>query len=248
MRSPAAAIKDIAQAVERDPLLCAQLLRIAAAAAHGQGAVASAEAALDRLGPQRVRPLVIAWSTRRLFVSHDAHIRSAMAGIWERSLMIGLLARDLTALSGSAAPETAFLAGLLQDIGRPVVASFLLELEKHAESRKQRTLSPATFRTLVDQLATSVGIALVDRWQLEPDFASAVKSPGDFDAGNRASVPNFVRFAAAVVTTIDPPPRPESLDEARALVMVGRSLLDLDDEIVGRVTKDLKERARKLMQ
>ena len=50
--------------------------------------------------------------------------------------MVALLARDLMALAGADAAETAFLGGLLQDVGRPIVSAFLLELEKHAEARR----------------------------------------------------------------------------------------------------------------
>lgn len=246
LRDPNVSMKAVVAAVEKDPLLAAQMLRSANAAANG-GTVATLEAALVRIGLVRVRTLVLAACAHRVFTSRDARIQAIFNGLWEHSLAVGVLARDLVSLSGGDA-GSAFLAGILHDIGKPAVGAFLLELEKLAASRGQRFIPPTTWLEVVTGAHRNVGLAIARSWALPETVVQAIESCSDFDPGDRTSIANHVRFANAVTKTLDLYVGPFDTQEVEAQVMVGRSLLSIDDELLSRVTGDLRDRTRKLMQ
>ena len=74
----------------------------------------------------------------------------------------------------------------------------------------------------------------------------AVEQCGDYDVAHRQSTGNAVRFANAIVKqqgitigAVDP-------QENDALIMLGRSLLDVDEQAVERLTTNLKARTLEL--
>src|SRR5262249_31647460 len=124
-------VKKLVGIVEQDPLIAAHMLRLANTAAYGAGGVRTLEAAVARLGLAKLKTILFELSARQGFQSHDGRLAAATRAVWGRSVAVAPGARDLCALSSIAAEaDTAYLAGLLHDIGKPLVASMLLEAEK----------------------------------------------------------------------------------------------------------------------
>src|SRR5687768_14512413 len=100
LRDPNFTTKRVVALIEKDPLLAVRVLRVANSAVYGGGGnLARLDSAVSRLGSQKLRTLLIDLSARQVFVSKDKRIARAMDGIWEHSLAVALIARDLTALS-----------------------------------------------------------------------------------------------------------------------------------------------------
>lgn len=241
------ALKQVSAHLSRDPVLSAQLVRLASGAAHGSP-VRTVEQAVTRLGAQRVRAFLVEAGARKLFDSRAPSIAEAARGLWVHSLAVALLARDVAALCGSAEGETAYLAGLLHDVGKPVLASILLEAERMlAASRPTAPWFKAdAWLGAIQGVHRKVGVALAERWGLPDAVVAAIRDCGDFDSGDRLCAANFVRFANAVAKDKGLCVGPVDVDDARALVMVGRSMLGVDDEVLNRLTNDLAVRAQAL--
>jgi putative nucleotidyltransferase with HDIG domain len=243
MKDPAVPTRQLAAILECDPMLAVQVLRVANSAAFGAGGVRSLDAAVTRLGLQRMRSIVVEASTRKLFESRDQRIGRASLAVWEHSIAVGLLARDLAALSGSPDAEMAYLTGLLHDVGKPVVAGMLLEAERLLSGSGHWIGSEEWVRA-IQAVHRSVGLALAEKWGLPEVVLVAIRDCEEFDTANRASVANFVRFANALAKINGLATGPVDVEDANALVMVGRSLLGLDDEVVGRLAEDIKGRVQ----
>src|SRR6185503_16437383 len=86
--------------------------------------------AVTRFVVQKLRTFLIEASARKVFESRDARIAEASRGVWEHSLAVAIMARDVAAFANCGAPEFGYLGGLLHDVGKPIVAAMLLEAEK----------------------------------------------------------------------------------------------------------------------
>ena len=236
-------LKTVARTLERDPMLSARVLRAANAAAFG-GSVSNLEQAVSRLGVQKLKVLLIDASARKVFESRDPRIAEAFRLLWEHSLAVALLARDVAALSGAGDPDVSYLAGLLHDIGKPVLGAMMLEAEKMVVgSRPGATwVNAEAWLAGVQKVHRQVGISLAEHWQLPEMVKRTIAESGEYDSTNRHSAVNAVCFANALAKSQGFYAGQCDVDDANALLMIGRSLLGIDEEPVLRLVATLKER------
>ncbi len=244
LQEPKLNMKTVVKLLEQDPLLAARVIRFASSAAYGSGTVKSLDAAVNRLGVQKLRTLLIELSARQLFTSRDPRIGQAMKELWDHSLAVALMARDLSSLTGNEADrETAYVCGLLHDLGKPVVAATLLEAEKAVTTERGGSWIGSEFwLAVVNAAHRKVGVALAERWMLPDEAIKAIRDCADYDSSARQSPANFVRFANAVAKREKIYPGEVDKDDDEAIIMIGRSLLDVTDEILDKVTTGLRER------
>jgi putative nucleotidyltransferase with HDIG domain len=238
------AVKRAVEILERDPFLAARALRVGGGAkgAGGQKKATIAEA-VNRLGPRGVKALLVEATAQKVFVSRDAEIANALRQLWEHSVAVGVLARDVLALSGHADSDAAYLAGLLHDVGKPVVASILLEAERQTTELYNRSwIGAPEWIEVVSKTHRAVGSALAEKWQLPESIQKCLQENLDYDNSDRTSLVNAVCFANALakktgayVGAFDP-------EDVDAIVMIGRSLIGVNDEILKTLTKGLKDR------
>jgi len=94
--------KDATTLVERDNVLAARVLRAANSVEQaGVNHVRTLPEALTRLGVEALRSLLIESSAHRLFESRDARIGAHTRGLWEHSLAVAVLSRELAGLCGA---------------------------------------------------------------------------------------------------------------------------------------------------
>jgi putative nucleotidyltransferase with HDIG domain len=234
-------LRQVAKLVERDPVLATRLLRQATSAAAGGDGSISIQQATTRLGSRNVRTLILDASAQQLFRSRDQRIASTARQLWEHSLAVALLARDLAAILGELDAEAAYLSGLIHDIGKPVAAAILLEAER-ASDKTRFTLTAESWLAVVQGVHRTIGVALAEKWRLPEAVAQAIRDSSEFDSSNRHSLGNVVCFANSVAKLQELYPGTFDKDDAEALLMVGRSLLGLDDDVIARLSSGLKGR------
>ncbi len=237
------ALKQAGQLLEHDPLLAARAVRLAMAALpNGGGKVTLAEA-LSRIGAKTARSLLAEASGQKLTLSRDPRIAEAIRKLWEHSVAVGTLARDVLALSGHADSDAAYLAGLLHDIGKPIVASLLLEVERQMVDLYNRPFIDAIeWVEVVGRTHRKVGVALAEKWQLPEQVARCVRECTEYDNSDRNSLLNAVCFANALAKKVGVYAGAVDADDIDALVMIGRSLIGISDDVLKSLSKGLKER------
>jgi len=238
-----AAMKRAPEILEQDAFLAARSLRAVASSKGGGGQKKTLSEVVNNLGPRGVKALLVEASAQKVFISRDGEIANALRRTWEHSVAVATLARDVLALSGHADSEAAYLAGLLHDIGKPVVASVLLEAERQTTELYNRPwIACAEWVEVIARTHRPVGLALAEKWQLPESIAKCLQQDLDYDNADRASLVNAVVFANALakksgvyVGTFDP-------EDVDAIVMIGRSLNGVNDDVLKTLVKGLKDR------
>jgi putative nucleotidyltransferase with HDIG domain len=247
-RVPDVRIGDIVALVERDPVTTASVLKVANSAALGARAPAAGlMQAVNRIGLEKLRTILMQVSVRQIFQSRDRRIGDAFRGLWKHSIAVALLSRDLSLSLGSLDPEAAYQVGLLHDVGKPVVAIMLLEAEKTMTGKaKLEWMNSDQWMTIVQELHRPVGRALTRKWGLPEEVLDAIERCDDYDPTARLSIGNVTRFANAVCKQRGLYTGNFDTVAVDVLVMIGRSLLGLEDETIDKITRDLAERTAEL--
>jgi putative nucleotidyltransferase with HDIG domain len=242
--NPDLSLRDVAQVIETDPLIAAQIVRLANVAARAPASpIRSITDCVTRLGVSELQLFLIESAARRMFESSDRHIAQICRGLWSHSLAVAILSRDLVREARNPRADEGYLAGLLHDIGKPVVASLLLEAEKRLRgARTQSWIMPAAWLRIISASHRRVGVALAGRWQLPESVRASIRDAGDYDPAEPHSLANAVRLANAI-TKLEGV-YVGAMDEAAtaSTVSTGRALFGIDDAQLKYLTTYLKER------
>jgi putative nucleotidyltransferase with HDIG domain len=247
LKSPDYQAKKLVAQIELDPVLVAMILREASAASHGN-ALKTLEPAIARIGADKLKSLVMTYAAHELFESYDAKIKAANRKIWEHSVACALLARDLAAFSGSSETDTCYLAGLLHDVGKPVAAGMMLEAERKFGTAKTGWMDHAMWTQAVSQIHRKLGVAVSTHWNLAPEVTAAIRDCSDYDASERGCAANVVRLANAIAKREGFATEPVNMDDVEAMIMVGRSMLGIDGDVIGRLASGLKARVAQAIE
>jgi putative nucleotidyltransferase with HDIG domain len=244
VEAPEIDLKRVGRALERDPALAAQVLRTANSAVYGaRQRIESLTKAVTFLGTRNLKGAVMTAAARRVFVSRHPKINETLGKVWDHSVAVAVLARDVIGIAGSKDNETAYLAGLLHDVGKAVVAVYLLDFESSLSPRQALSwLEFDEWVQVVENIHRLIGAAVVDSWKLPECVGAVITQINEYDAGDRVSPTNAVRFANALAKHEGICPAGANPQEVDAVMMIGRSLLGLDDDVVEGLARGLRER------
>jgi HD-like signal output (HDOD) protein len=227
----------LARMIAEDPLLAAEIVHAASAAAFGASHVTSLVAAMNRLGAVRLMRVVVEALARQLFTSKDPKIAAEFARILEHSVAVAKVSDGLGRAVDPAIVEDAFLVGLLHDLGKVVVANTLLAAE-HSLPNLDRARWRDDWLACTHRLQRKVGAVLAERWRLSPSLSSYLTLEDDFDATAPRSAVNVVRLANAAVKLQGLTAGPADRDELVAIVEMGKLVCELDGDLVTEVVTE----------
>jgi HD-like signal output (HDOD) protein len=174
MASPNWSMRTIATIIKSDLGTTTYLLQVANSPLYaGVTPVRQVEQAIARLGINSTRNLVMAHAVRSTFVTRSALLTSLMQRTWASSTRLAALCGVLAKHCSSFRPESAALAGLLQDVG---VLPILNVLNRYHEQLSNE----AHVLGAMDKFAPPVGTILLTRWGFEPDMIEVARSRGNW--------------------------------------------------------------------
>lgn len=168
---------EIAQVISQDPGLAAQILRIANSPYYGFPArIDTISRAVTIIGNRELRDLVLATSVINTFSLVEDDLLD-LTSYWSHCLHVGVMARQLGARTRLRVlhGERLFVAGLLHDIGRLVMALRIPELVKVMlnRARNDKTKLHLAEREVFDLDHGQVGAELMRLWSF-PNSLQAV--------------------------------------------------------------------------
>jgi putative nucleotidyltransferase with HDIG domain len=228
--------------LEQDPILALEVLRLANSASFAPRArVESIAHAMTLLGATRLRSLLVTASARQVFVSRNRAIRDLTAALWTHSVGVATVARQLAVRAAFPDKEAPYMAGLMHDIGKPIVAIHLLDLERSvSRSLQDHWIEPNEWLNIVQEVHRPVGVAVAKQWNMAPDICKAVADCVEYDAINRNSPANAVRFANALAKREGVYAGAVDMEQVETVLMIGRSMLGLDDDSIAALTTALR--------
>lgn len=241
---PDLSLREVAQVIETDPLIAAQIVRLANVASRAPVApIRSITDCVTRLGVSELQLFLVESAARRMFESSDRHIAQICRGLWTHSLAVAILSRDLVREARSGRADEGYLAGLLHDIGKPVVASLLLDAERRLlGTRTQSWIMPAAWLRIISGSHRRVGVALSAKWKLPDSVRNSIRQGDDYDPVEPHSLANAVRLANAITKVEGVYVGAMDEAETASIVSTGRALFGVDDAQLKYLTTYLKER------
>jgi putative nucleotidyltransferase with HDIG domain len=188
--------RHLAELLRRDQAMTMHVLRIVNSPLYrSRSPIDSLPQAMSRLGLAKIRQiaLVIACKQR---VFRAKGFEPEVYKSFRHSLATGLYAQEI-ARARHSDEEEAFLAGLLHDVGRPVLLQAVADL--HVEKRLIDT--PAVL-AVIAELHTRVGGMLARKWGLPSRVAEAIAYHHDPSAANPSNpLPMLVNLADELATS-----------------------------------------------
>jgi putative nucleotidyltransferase with HDIG domain len=233
--------KELVRVLRRDPVLTAQLVRVANAPRYGAG-IRTLEQAVTRLGHRELKSVILAASTRKLFSSKDPRIAGMVQVMYGHAVAVASLGRGVATLFDSAEVDTIYLAGLLHDVGKIVVAGYLLEAERALVGQRGAWLDENAWLDIVSDCHRPIGVAIAVKWAFPDEVVQAVRTCSEYDTTETTAPANFVCLANSLAKSHGVYERiTDPLDDAAA-IMLGCSVLRLNREIVEQLTLDVLAR------
>jgi putative nucleotidyltransferase with HDIG domain len=119
-------ISDIVKAIEYDPGLASNLLRMANSAYYGfREPIGSIRDAIVRLGTAQIYKMVVSWGFSTLAERSVPGYGLASGKLWEHAIGVAVGAEQLAATLNLGPSGHAFTAGLLHDIGKIALGTFV---------------------------------------------------------------------------------------------------------------------------
>jgi len=187
-------MSDVSRAIQHDPGLAGNVLRLANSAWFGfPQPVDSVRDALVRLGTKQVMRVVMASAAASVMHGAVRGYDLPPGGLWQHSIAVALAAEQLPVVLGISVTDDMFTAGLLHDVGKTVLGTFVevdaapimkMAFEQHisfeqAERRVLGTDHAEVGARLLDLWNLPATIVNVSRWHHEPEQASEPSSALD---------------------------------------------------------------------
>jgi HD-like signal output (HDOD) protein len=174
MANPNWSMRTIATIIRSDLGTTTYLLQVANSPLYAGGTPArQVEQAIARLGINTTRHLVMAHAIRSTFVTRSQLLTSLMQRTWQSSTRLAALCGVLAKHCSRFRPESATLAGLLQDIGVLPILNVLNDY--HAQITNEAQVLRAT-----DKFAPTVGTILLSRWGFDAEMIEVARSRADW--------------------------------------------------------------------
>lgn len=168
---------ELAEVILEDPGLTARILRVANSSFYNfSNKIETVSHAIALLGCQSIRILCASESFLAIFPQRKGNFTSLFKNYCQHSLVTALLAKILAEELGVAIEsEKVFIAGLLHDIGKPVLWYNFLEKSSLYHDLRSRDLSEREAERLaygVDH--TEAGAWVAGEWGLDSEFAKTM--------------------------------------------------------------------------
>ncbi len=243
LRDPDFNVRKLVKELEAEPMLALLVVRAANTATYGRGGSSQAlDQAVVRIGARQLKTLITEYAVNELFESSNRQLKEANRKVWEHSVVVALLARDIAALVGNIEPDTCYLAGLLHDVGKPVLGALLLEVDRKLGRATPGWIDISGWHQVIESSHRKIGVAVATEWKLPDAITSAIRDCSDYDGSDRTSVGNVVRLANALAKREGYTTGPIDAADVEEMIMVGMSMLGGDNSVVDRLVNNIGSR------
>lgn len=208
--------KDIAQAVNTDPVITAKLLKAANSPLYRSSKPFSTSTqAIVRIGLQTTKQLVTSIAIREVFRSDQPIIKTRMDALWQHATEVAALCLVFARMTPHLNSEQAMLAGLLHNIGK-------VPMLRYAAKYPQLIAQPKALDKALEEYSPELGAVILKRWNFSDDMVEAARATNDWtrEHGGKADYCDVVQVARLHVTDAIPESAPLLFESIPAFVKV----------------------------
>lgn len=247
INDPRATMADFERVVRPDPGLTANLLKSANSAYYrATREITSVRDAIGRMGLRRVFEVAASASFAKAIPQQLSGYGLSADDYWSHSVAVAVLADRLGRAAGFTYPDLAFTAGLLHDLGKVVVSSWLASSPALDVSAGLGSLDREV--AVLGVTHPELGEALCLRWNLPKDIAAAARwhhAPADAPSATQRYLATVVQVADGAAITAGHADGFETGDLGEGLERLGLTQ-DKVDELVESARPEI-ERTRELL-
>jgi len=173
---PESDMADIVQSIEYDPGLASNLLRMANSAYYGfRDPISSIRDAMVRLGTNQIYKMIVSWGFSPMAQQSVPGYGLTPGKLWEHSIGVAVGAEQLASDLNVEPSDHAFTAGLLHDIGKIALGTFVeVDIDSIMEIVNQEKVS---FEVAEQQVLgidhAEAGATLLEHWNLPTSVVEA---------------------------------------------------------------------------
>ena len=227
--------KDLAEVIQYDSAITANLLKTCNAAYFGLSRkVSSLDDACVVVGHDILKDIIIACSSVRFYKGPAGDGYDLEQGdLWKHSVAVAIMAKKISAHFSEVDPGIAFTAGLLHDIGKRFLSSFVADdFEKIMEMGHTETSSfIEAEKAVLGMNHAELGCLIMKKWEFSDDMITAVKEHHDPDALEKSQLTALVALANTLVISLGVGVGADGLSgkmQGEGLKKFGISSIDLD--------------------
>ncbi len=180
---PDCEIRDLTETIKNDQALMAHVLRMANSALYAADVpIVSLQLAVNRLGLSTVRDLAVAAACKGA-VFRPGRSKKLVHRLFKRAMARGVFSQEIARIRRSNV-EVAFLAGLMREIGSPVI---VFELTK-------ADIEDAEILDVIEAYRFQVSATVLENWGFPSKICESVKFAGQPD--NAGKLSDLVHTAA----------------------------------------------------
>lgn len=181
-------VKDAVKIIQLDPVISAKLIEVANCPLYlTVNPVKNCLEAVNRIGLNATRNLVVAISLKQIFKTKSPHIKERLEKHWKQSLYLSALCHVLASSCQQANPEDALLAGLICDIGAIPFFNFVANLPDEFSNE-------AEINQALTVIMGVVGATVLKEWQFADEFVDVVLNSSNWyeNGGKELSLTDIV--------------------------------------------------------
>ncbi len=169
-------IKVLLELMQKDPVLSVEVLKLCNSPVfkRSEREVTSLQQAFVQLGRDQLRRFVTTSLVREMIEIKPIYYRRFGLQIWRHSMQVAFLSSELAGELSNEDPDTAFMLGLLHDVGKIAIFKMLLDGFNLADPGELPCSS--LFRQVMTSKSLSLSALLARCWQLPASFETSLNA------------------------------------------------------------------------
>lgn len=206
LNEPEVSATALAEVIQYDQAITANVLKICNAAYFGlPRKVSSLDEALVIVGNDILKDIIITSSSARFYKGAAGEGYKLDQGeLWRHSIAVGIMAKELVGRIKGVDPGSAFTAGLLHDIGKRFLSSFVADdfMRIMDKVSREDTSFVEVEKELIGVSHAELGGMILKQWGFPEEIEKAVLHHHDPDALDQEPLTAIVALANALVITM----------------------------------------------
>ncbi len=206
LNDPEVSATALAEVIQYDQVITANVLKICNAAYFGlPRKVSSLDEALVIVGNDTLKDIIITSSSARFYKGGAGEGYKLDQGeLWKHSIAVGIMAKELVKYVKGVEPGSAFTAGLLHDIGKRFLSSFVADDFKKIMMKvvQDNCSFVEAEKELVGVSHAELGGMILSQWDFPKEIELAVLQHHDSDALEKDPLTAIVTLANALVISM----------------------------------------------